>query len=525
VLANLLASAHELRRWRQKPAPLAFLFFIFLHFACPTAQAQCESLKSGDKLWIRLTEPVSSYSGKVGKKVAAMVIESRECEGTDTIAAGIPVEGEIKAVRRVGMGFVHETAMLEVDFDRIVATNGSEVAMASRVVEIDNARETVKNGVIHGVNATDTPQGRITNRLKHLPTWNPYSDLALVAYRAAFPVFPEPEIYLPRGTDLKLELTADLQVPAEAQGSAENSTPDEIIKDVLEITAGELPERTTTRYGQNADIVNVVLLGTKEQMGSAFRAAGWRNSDAMTTRSVLREVHAFLAFSNYPSAPMSRQLVDGQRASATWEKGLDSYAKREHLRLWEREDVVEGQTVWLGAMTRETGATLSLRQHKFIHHIDADLDQGRGVVVRDLSLAGCVAAVYYLQRPEAAHAAMNATGDPMRTDGSLAVVQLKDCENAVFAQSAGGTIMATRPRSKLARYLRMQVLSFKSDLIRGNAVYGAFDLTRMMVRARRNHSEKALLARMLAVKSEPQERAVLSDADTPVNVSFMDGED
>src|SRR5262249_7382500 len=162
---------------------------------------------------------------------------------------------------------------------------------------------------------------------------------------------------------------------------------------------------------------------------------------------VLREAHAFLAFSNYPSAPMTRQLVDGQRVSATWEKGLDSYAKREHLRLWEREDVVEGQTVWLGAMTRETGATLSVRQHKFIHHIDADLDEGRGVVVRDLNLAGCVASLYYVQRPDAAHAAMNATGDPMRTDGSLAVVQLKDCENAVFAQSAVGSTLDRRPHS------------------------------------------------------------------------------
>lgn len=511
--------------WRQRLALPAFLSLVFLHSGCPAARAQCESLKSGDKLWIRLTEPVSSYSGKVGHKVAAMVIESRECEGTETIAAGTPVEGEIKAVRRVGMGFVHETAMLDVEFNRIVGKDGSEVAIASRVVEIDNARETVKNGVIHGVNATDTPQGRITNRLRHLPTWNPYSDLALVAYRAAFPVFPEPEIYLPRGTDLKLELTADLQVPAEEQGTVPYSAPDEIAKAVLEITAGELPERTTTRYGQNADVVNVVLLGTKEQMESAFQAAGWRNGDAMTTRSVLREAHAFLAFSNYPSAPMTRQLVDGQRASATWEKGLDSYAKREHLRLWERSDVLEGQTVWLGAMTRETGATLSMRQHKFIHHIDADLDEGRGVVVRDLNLAGCVAAVYYVQRPEATHEAMNATGDPMRTDGSLAVVQLKDCENPVFEQTGNGSTAATRPHSKLARYLRMQVLSFKSDLIRGNVVYGAFDLTRMMVRARRNHSERALVARLNGVEAARPESAVLGDADVRMNASFVDGDD
>ena len=521
---DLLVSAPELRPWHQKPALLAFLVVIFL-LGSPAARGQCESLKSGDRLWIRLTEPVSSYSGNVGNKVAGIVIESRECEGAETIAGGTPVEGEIKAVRRVGMGFVHETAMLEVQFKRIVAKDGTEIAVSSRLVEIDNARETVKNGVIHGVNATDTPQGRITNRLKHLPTWNPYSDLALVAYRAAFPVFPEPEIYLPRGTDLKLELTADLEVPEEEQGIAEDSAPDELAKAVLEITAGDLPERTTTRHGESADIVNMVLLGTKEQMDSAFRQAGWRNGDAMTTRSVLREAHAFLAFNNYPSAPMTQQLVDGKRVSATWEKGLDSYAKREHLRLWERADVIEGQTLWLGAMTRETSASLSVRQHKFIHHIDVDLDEGRGMVVRDLSLAGCVAAVYYVQRPEAPHAATNATGDPMRTDGSLAVVQLKDCENAVFAQSIGGSATATRPHSKLARYLRMQVLSFKSDLIRGNVVYGAFDLTRMIVKARRNHSEKALVAVLTGKKTEPQESAVLGDADARVNASFVDGDD
>jgi len=101
--------------------------------------------------------------------------------------------------------------------------------------------------------------------------------------------------------------------------------------------------------------------------------------------------------------------MDGQRVSQTWEKGLDSYAKREHLRVWGRNDVIEGQTVWLGAMARETGAVLSVRQHKFIHHIDAEMDDGRGIMVRDLRLEGCVAAVYYVQRPRMAHAAMNAT--------------------------------------------------------------------------------------------------------------------
>ena len=78
-------------------------------------------------------------------------------------------------------------------------------------------------------------------------------------------------------------------------------------------------------------------------------------------------------------------------------------------------------------------------------------------------------------------------GDPKHG----AVVQLKDCENPVFEQhSADAPSVAARPHSKLARYVRMQVLSFKSDVVRGNIVYGLFDLTRMAIRARRNHAQR-----------------------------------
>jgi len=488
---------------------------------CPTANAQCSSLTPGETLWVRLLQPVSSYSGKAGEKVQAMVIESPTCNVAEFIAAGTLVEGKVKAVRRVGMGLVHETATLQLSFDDLVTKDGREIEMSARVEEIDNARETVKNGVIHGVNATDTPQGRITSRLKHLPTWNPYSDLTLVAYRAAFPVFPEPEIYLPRGTDMRLELTTELRVPEELRGVTQASSPDEIERATMEITAPTLPERTTTRYGQAADFVNVAFVGTPDEMERAFRAAGWQRGDPTTPRSVMREMHAFLAFKSYPEAPISRQLVDGRAVTATWEKSLDSYEKREHLRVWARDDVIGGQTVWLGAMTRETGATLSVRQHKFIHHIEADVDEGRGMLVRDLNLTGCVAAVYYVDRPQMAHAAMNSTGDAMRTDGSLAVVQLKEYENALFEQQAtdASSIAAARPHSKFARYVRMQVLSFKSDVVRGNIVYGMFDLTRMAIRARRNHRQRVELARQVETKPEPRVDVASSASSAPVATS------
>jgi hypothetical protein len=474
-------------------------------------------------LWVRLLQPVASYSGKAGEKVQAMVIESPVCNGAESIAAGTLLKGKIEAVRRVGMGLLHETAALEVDFDDLVTKDGREIEMSSRVEEIDNARETVKNGVIRGVNATDTPQGRITSRLKHLPTWNPYSDLTLLAYRAAFPVFPEPEIYLPRGTDMKLKFTTELRVPDELHGAAQANSPDEIERATMEIIAPSLPERTTTRYGQAADFVNVAFLGTPEQMDRAFNAAGWKHGDPTTPRSVMREMHAFLAFKSYPEAPISRQLVGGKPVTATWEKSLDSYEKREHLRVWARNDVIGGQTAWLGAMTRETGATLSVRQHKFIHHIEANVDEGRDMLLRDLHLTGCVAAVYYLDRPQMERVAMNATGDAMRTDGSLAVVQLKGCENAVFEEQGADawSFASSRPRSKFARYVRMQVLSFKSDVVRGNIVYGMFDLTRMAIRARRNHTQRMELAREVGITPGP--RADVASSESSPVASWANG--
>ena len=515
------------RQWRRdrvtkRARPLLPIIFFFLA-NCPASFAQCNALKSGERLWVRLLEPLSSYSGKAGAKVRAMVIESPSCDGAEVIAPGTIVEGQIASVRKVGMGLLHETASLRVEFKSLQRKDGSAIAIASRVLEIDDARETVKDGVIHGVNAMDTPQGRITSRLKHLPTWNPYSDLTLLAYRTAFPMFPEPEIYFPRGSDLKLELTAAVALPTNAEFAPEKNVPDEIERAILEITAPSLPERTTTRSGRAADIVNVALLGSEEQMGAAFRAAGWKNGDVMSTRSVLRQMHAVLSFNNYPRAPITTQLLEGQRVDATWEKGLDSYAKREHLRVWGRKDVVEGQTVWLGAMTRETGAALSVRQHKFIHHIDADMDDGRAMLVRDLSLAGCVAAVYYVPRPQMAHAAMNSTGDPMRTDGSMAVVQLQDCENAVFEQASDEPAVESRPPSKFARYLRMQILSFRSDLIRGNLVYGGFELARMAVRARRHRAEKMAVARR--TEAEPVMRTSVEVAAMNANVASLPSTD
>ena len=156
-------------------------------------------LPSGQSLWIRLASPVSTYTAKVGDPVHAVLTQDLVCDNTIVVPMGAPVDGIVRSKRKVGWGIRHETAALELEFNRATARPGISVAFIARVDEVQNARESVRNGVIQGILSSDTFQGRINSRLIHLPTWNPYSDPVLVIYKAVFPDLSRAGDLLPGG--------------------------------------------------------------------------------------------------------------------------------------------------------------------------------------------------------------------------------------------------------------------------------------------------------------------------------------
>jgi hypothetical protein len=456
--------------------------------SCPAAVAKCSQVPAGSTFWIRLLQPVASYSSKPGEAVRGIVIESPQCDGELLFADGTVVAGQIKSVHRVGMGFRHEAASLEIEFERIFPGNGAPIEIRARVLEVDNAREKVKGGVIHGIRGTNTPQDRLSRRLQYLAMLYPDDSLwILPAYRALVPIFPEPEIYFPRGTDLFLELTAPLEMTNEINFAPANQEFDALDAYSLDEMMDTVPERSATPKGQDADVVNLAFIGSQEQVRKAFDAAGWMTADAICRRTALREIHAFLIVGNYAHGPMSKQLLKGEAADSTWEKGLDSLAKRHHLRIWRTPDTLQGQSIWFSAATREIGASLSLRRRAFVHQVDPNIDIEREMVVRDLTLAGCVDKVHVDRRSRMPHSVENATGEDMYTDAAIAFVKLKDCENPIFQTISDAPKIASRPPTKFARYLRRQVLSAR-DIWRENVVYGAYDASRMAIGAiRRRH--------------------------------------
>jgi hypothetical protein len=265
---------------------LAFSYLLW----CANLALGCDQLPEGQSLWIRLASPVSTYTARVGDSVHAVLTQDVDCGSDVVLPMGTSIEGVVRSKRKVGWGIRHETSALEIEFNRVTEANGSAIDISARVEEVENAREQVKHGVIQGVLSSDTFQGRVNSRLIHLPTWNPYSDLGLIIYKATFPIFPEPEIYYPAGTDLRLKVKAAVSsLPIAVKTTLEPAPAD---TSQLDAWIQQMPQRSTTAKSVNADLLNLVFLGSREQVQAAFREAGWHNSDPVSRHSFANNLYA-----------------------------------------------------------------------------------------------------------------------------------------------------------------------------------------------------------------------------------------
>jgi hypothetical protein len=459
-----------------------------LAFFCILSAARvafgCDQIPAGQSLWIRLSAPVSTYTAKPGDPIHAVLTQDLVCENEIILPMGTLIEGIVRSKRKVGWGIEHETAALKLEFNHAVGSD-IDLALSTSVEEVENARELVRKGVIQGIRSSDTFQGRINSRLIHLPTWNPYSDPFLLAYKVTFPIFPEPEIYYPAGTDIHLLTTKDLTSPPVSMTAEQLPSAG---SDELEELVERLPQRVTTKKNVNADVINIVFLGSQQQVTAAFREASWQNADPVSRRTVMKNMYALLNHSGYAQEPMTTFFIDGVPEDMNWQKSLNSYDRRDHLRIWQWTQADTTNSVWISSSTHDTDAVLAIKYKGFVHHITTDIDDERSTVIRDLNFAGCVRSVTYVSRPQMPIATHNATGDAMHTDGSVAVIALQDCHpgSLQLEPSPKGNY---KPGNIAFRYIRKEILTFKNDIFRANIIYGVYDATRMTVAALRRPPE------------------------------------
>ncbi len=438
---------------------------------------------AGTTLEIRLTRSLASFSSKKGDEVQAVVIAPVVQNEKIVIPMGATVSGTVVGVRRVGLGFIHENARLSIEFNKLVLPDGSQLNLSSHVAEIDNARESVdQRGRVNGIRSTGTIGYRANNFIAGFAMFDPIAYIYVTVASARMLRFSEPEIWFPAGTELSVKLGAPLQV-AHAYEAAPAIKGSQQERAELRSTLRDLPYRTRTiDSNKPSDLTNLVFLGSPGALARAFAAAGWVQSDRLDTNSGFLTLRSIAESQRYQSAPMSVLLLDEQRPRFTFSKSLDTFSKRHHVRIWLREETWNGMPVLTASSTQDIGIQLSRKNRTFIHTIDTNIDNERTKIADDLIFTGCVDAAELYRRPWVGADAQNATGETLRTDGRVAVLQLNDCTHP-----RDPVDLQMRPDKRttgdvVERGFRQGILITRNDIYRGNLIYQGIEGTKLGVR-------------------------------------------
>jgi hypothetical protein len=423
----------------------------------------------------RLLTPLSSYYSKPGDSIEAAVVSSVCFAGTP-LPVGTTLRGQVKRVHRVGFGVEHETAAMELAVGQLGLPDGTGYPVEARLTAIENARERVdRHGVIRGIRATDSLSSRFSSRLLFAAHSHPAVLIPALIIETWVFRFPEPEIEYRAGAELHLAVHFPAAMGAVSACPQQDPAP-ELQEEAQNLLAGLPSWSYSKRQPQPMDPINLLFVGSRADVETAFRAAGWTGSQPNSVRSGFQAVRAIAENRSYPDAPMRTLLLDGLEPDLRVQESLDTFVQRDHLRVWRREAQWHGQPVWAAAATHDVAATFSTRPFGFTHSIQSNLDIERDKVVRDLEFTGCVDNVIYSRRSGPARNASRDYRKGLETDARVAIVLLKSCTNPRSFPSVGG--MDESPPLDM-RLVRRVTLTARNHLIRDNLVWRTGDAARL----------------------------------------------
>src|ERR1039458_7411415 len=374
---------------------------------------------SGTHMEIRLTSAVNTATAKVDQPVDAVVIVPVVAANQIVVAAGVKVKGHIEEVKAAVNP--DDQAVLGLVFDQIGDARGKKAVLAARLVGVDNARESVdKDGRILGIIASQTGSGRLDQGINKVT--EKYSSLGelLGTIKQAVLKPTDANIDYEPGVEMTIELTKPLTWTGDARGPNVRAVEPQ---NELASLVNEQPFRTrAAKPPKESDVTNVMFLGSRQELESAFQAAGWSTAEQLNAKSKLETFRAMTEQRGYKEAPVSVLFLDGRPPDLVFQKQNDTFNLRHHLRIWHRPEQFHGKDVWVCSATHDTGIDFSEENRTFVHTVDGQIDHERAKVVNDLLFTGLVHAISLVDRPAVPVSLVNATGDQVETDGRMMVV-------------------------------------------------------------------------------------------------------
>ena len=189
---------------------------------------------------------------------------------------------------------------------------------------------------------------------------------------------------------------------------------------------GKIPRRISDPNGKPGDMVNVLIVGTQEQVVQVFGAAGWVQVDKTVKGTAFNALMDSLEKQDYLTMPMSTLFLFNrpQDYGFAHAEPVKVAMSRNHLRVWKSPYEVEGRPLWCIAATHDIGFERDQRNNGVTHKIDPAIDGEREYVNGTLSATGLVVQRDHVTPADPLTTAKTATGGEFHSDGRIVVLVL-----------------------------------------------------------------------------------------------------
>lgn len=207
---------------------------------------------------------------------------------------------------------------------------------------------------------------------------------------------------------------------------------------LLIIRKGRIPRFTTASDGFYVDPVNIILVGTKEDLIKSFEKIGWVKADKLNLRSSEKMIRTFLANRPYPTAPFSKLYLFGRKQDVGFQQSVgNSPRRRHHIRFWaintdkvidpfdkkfwNKKQKIKPDKIftWVGAASEDTGFAFARLTYQLSHKINPNVDMERKYILNLLKQSKCIGKIAYYKPGEIRLGKYT-------SDGRIAMTKLKD---------------------------------------------------------------------------------------------------
>jgi len=224
------------------------------------------------------------------------------------------------------------------------------------------------------------------------------------------------------------EVTVEVLEEGSGETTAVGGPPETRIPGITPGLLSKIPRRVSDLAKNPGDMVNVLIVGTQDQVVQAFTSAGWAQVDKTARESAMNAVLQSLEKKDYLTMPMSiLYLFDRpQDYGFAHAEPVRVAMSRNHLRVWKSPYEVDGRPLWCVAATHDIGFERDQRNNGVTHKIDPAIDGEREYVNGTLSGTGLVTQRDHVTPADPLTTAKTATGGEFHSDGRILVLVLKN---------------------------------------------------------------------------------------------------